>query len=170
MPLGFRYRDDQQFEKPRLRGDWFTDTLDGRVVSKAGNRYGQVFANKSYFAAIYPMDSKGKAGKALRIFCQEFGVPDKLTFDGSQEQNGKRTEFMHHIRKNDIDYHFIEPERHNKNPGEGVIREVRRKWYRTMIRKRVPKKFWDYGMRWVCEVMQRTHICAKRLDRCVPIE
>ena len=89
MPLGRRYRADQHFEKPRLRGDWSTDTLDGRVVSKAGNRYGQVFANKSYFAAIYPMDSKGKAGEALRIFCQEFGVPDKLTFDGSQEQNGK---------------------------------------------------------------------------------
>ena len=35
------------------------DTLDGRVVSKAGNRYGQVFANKRYFAAIHPMNSKG---------------------------------------------------------------------------------------------------------------
>ena len=75
-----------------------------------------MFANKSYFAAIYPMDSKGKAGEALRIFCQEFGVPDKLTFDRSQEQNGKRTEFMHQIRRNDIDYHVIEPERHNENP------------------------------------------------------
>ena len=40
------------------------------------------------------MHSKENEGEALRIFCQEFGVPDKLTFDGSQEQNGKRTEFM----------------------------------------------------------------------------
>ena len=61
MPLGRRYRSDRHFEKPRLRGDWSADTLDGRFVSKACNRYGQVFANKSYFAAIYPMDSKGKA-------------------------------------------------------------------------------------------------------------
>ena len=59
------------------------------------------------------MDSKGKAGEALRIFCQEFGVPDQLTFDGLQEQNGKQTEFMHQIRRNDIDYHVIELERHN---------------------------------------------------------
>ena len=88
------------------------------------------------------MDSKGKAVEALRIFCQEFGVTDKLTFDGSQEHNNKRTEFMHQIRRNDIDYHVIEPERHNENPAEGVIQEVRRKWYRTMIRKRVLKKFW----------------------------
>ena len=89
MPLGHRYRADRNFEKPRLRGDWSTDTLDGRVVSKAGNRYGQVFANKSYFADIYLMDSKGEAGEALRIFCQEFGVLDKLSFYGSQEHNGK---------------------------------------------------------------------------------
>ena len=128
MPLGCWYRAYRHFEKPRLRWDWSTDTLYGRVVSKAGNRYGQVFANKSYFAAIYPMDSKGKAGEALIIFCQEFGVPDKLTFDWSQEQNGKRTEFMHQIRSNDIDYRVIEPERHNKNPAEGVIQEVRGKW------------------------------------------
>ena len=46
---------------------------------------------------------------------------------------------MHQIRKNDIEYHVIEPERHNENPAEGVIREVRRKWYRTMIWDRVPK-------------------------------
>ena len=106
-----------------------------------------MFANKSYFAAIYPMDSKGKAGESLRIFCQEFGVPDKLTFDGSLEKNGKRTKFMYQIRKKDIYYHVIDPELHNDNPSEGVIREVRRKWYRTMTWKRVPKKFWDYGMR-----------------------
>ena len=69
MPLGRRYRAYRHFDKPRLREDWSTDTLDGCVVSKSGNRYGQVFANKSYFAAIYPMDSKGKSGEALRIFC-----------------------------------------------------------------------------------------------------
>ena len=67
------------------------------------------------------MDSKGKAGEALRIIFQEFSVPDKLTFDGSQENNGKQTEFMHKIRRNDIDYHVIEPEHHNNNPAEGVI-------------------------------------------------
>jgi len=27
-----------------------------------------------------------KAGDALRLFCQEFGVPEKLTFGGSKEQ------------------------------------------------------------------------------------
>ena len=53
------------------------------------------------------MDTKRKAGNALRTFCQEFGVPDRLTCDGSKEQ-------MQQVRKNHIDLHVIEPERHNQ--------------------------------------------------------
>ena len=116
------------------------------------------------------MDTKRKAGDALRTFCQEFGVPDKLAFDGSKEQWQRKTEFMKQIRKSDIDFHVIEPDRHNQNPCEGVIREVRRKWFRTMIRKRVPRRLWDYGMRWVCKTMQRTSTQARGFAGCTPIE
>ena len=118
MPLARRYRAVRIFEKRQLRGEWFTDTLDGRVTSKDGNWYGHVFANCGYFATVYPMDTKSKAGEALRTFCQEFGVPDRLTCDGSKDQTGKKTEFMQQVRKNDIDLHVIEPERHNQNPCE----------------------------------------------------
>jgi len=128
MPLAGRYRADRIFEKRQLRGKCFTDTLDGRATSKDGDRYGQVFANRGYFATVYPMDTKSKAGDALRTFCQEFDVPDRLTCDGSKEQTGKKTEFMQQVRKNDIDLRVIEPERHKQNPCEGVIRGVRRKW------------------------------------------
>ena len=56
------------YENPRLRGEWFTDTLYGRVISKDENRYGQVFANRGFFAHIYTMDTKRKAGDPLRTF------------------------------------------------------------------------------------------------------
>ena len=79
------------------------------------------------------MDTKGKAGDALRTFCLDFGVPEKLTCDGSKEQIGKKTDFIKQVRRNDIKLHVIEPDRHNQNPCEGVIHEVRRKWFRTMI-------------------------------------
>ena len=69
-------------------------TLDGRIVSLNGNKYAQVFANKGYFAKICPMDSKRKCGEALKIFCQESGVPERLTFDESKEQTKKGTSFM----------------------------------------------------------------------------
>ena len=84
LPLGRRYKSDQIYELPRLPGEWFTDTIHGRTVSRDGNNYGQVFSNHTYFSAIYPMDRKGKAGEALRVFCLEFGVPERLTMDDAK--------------------------------------------------------------------------------------
>ena len=65
-----------------LRGDFYTDTMDGRCKSLNGNRYAQVMANKDFFAVAYPMMSKSGAGDALRQFINEYGRPEKLTFDG----------------------------------------------------------------------------------------
>ena len=169
LPLSRRYRADRVFSRKTLNGVWSTDTMDGRVKSLDGNRYAQVFANKSYFAKIYPMDSKRKAGDALKLFCQEFGVPEKLTFDGSKEQGSKDTTFMKEVRKNGIDWHISEADLHNQNPVEGVIREIRRKWYRTMVRKRVPRQLWDYGITWVAEIMSVTHSAAGEINGCVPL-
>ena len=94
MPLARRYQADKMYENPELRGEWFTDTLDVRVITKDGNLYEHVFSNVGFFAHIYPMDTKSKAGDALRTFCQEFVVPEKLTFNGSKEQGQRKTEFM----------------------------------------------------------------------------
>ena len=170
LPLSRRYKADRIFQLPRLQGTWFSDTVDGRVKSKDGNKYAQIFANEAYFATIYPMDTKSKAGDALRTFCREFGVPTKLIVDGSREQTGKHTEFMRQIRTNDIELQIAEAGLHNQSPAEGVVREVRRRWYRTMFKKRVPKEFWDYGMRWVCETMQRTYVRGHRINGCVPLQ
>ena len=49
-----------------------------------GNNYAQVFANEAYFAKVYPMDSRKNYGDTLKLFCQEFGLPDKINFDGSK--------------------------------------------------------------------------------------
>ena len=43
------------------------------------------------------MDSKSKYGYALKMFCQEFGVPKMLTFDGSKEHACKGTTFMKEV-------------------------------------------------------------------------
>ena len=77
---------------------------------------------------------------------------------------------MKQIRNNDIYFQVIEPDRHNQNPSKGVIREVQRKWFRTMICNQVPRILWDSGMRWVCETMQRTYTQAGGIDGCTPIE
>ena len=116
------------------------------------------------------MDSKTKAGEALKVFCKECGVPYTLTLDGSKEQCKKGTTFMKEIRKHEFTYHISEPNMHNQNPLESVIREVRRKWFRIMVRRRVPRPLWDYGMIWCSEIMSLTHSAAGPLDSGIPRE
>ena len=117
-----RYRTDRIFTRNTLQGECSTDTMDARCKSLEGNKYAQVFVNKEFLSRIYPMDSKNKAGDALWLFCQEFGVPKRLTFDVSKEQGQAGTEFMKQIRTHSIDYHISEANLHNKNPVKGVIR------------------------------------------------
>ncbi len=169
LPMARRYNADRIYHLPRLQGEWYTDTVFGRIKSKDGNTCGQLFANENYFAVFYPMDSKAKAGDALRIFCREYGVPERLVHDGAKEMTGKKTEFQSQVTKHNIITRCSEPDLHNQSPAEGVVREVRRKWFRVMFRKRVPKIFWDYGMRWVCETMSRTYLRNQRIDGGVPL-
>ena len=79
------------------------DTMYVRCKSLEDNKYAQVFANREFFSCIYPMDSKKKAGNALRLFFQEFGTPERLTFDGSKEQINPGTEFMKQISTHIMD-------------------------------------------------------------------
>jgi hypothetical protein len=92
------------------------------------------------------MQKKSDAGHALKTFVSELGVPKERTIDGLKEQNMPGTDFVKCYRRNDIKVTRTEPEHPNHNPTEGVIREVRRRWFRTMIRKRVPRGLWDYGV------------------------
>ena len=59
--------------------------MDSQVVSSDGNWYAQVFANKSMFIAVSPMDQKSKAGDALKIFTTEVGILGDLSFKCSKE-------------------------------------------------------------------------------------
>ena len=76
---------------------------------------------------------------------------------------------MKRIRTHSIDYHISEADLHNQNQYEGVIRELRRKWYHTMIRRHVSSEMWDYGVIWVSETMPLTHSSAGKLEGAVPL-
>ena len=170
MPLAHQYRADRMFERPRIRGTIYTDTMAGRCQSLDGNKYAQIFGNESFFTACYPMESKSQAGEALKQFIEDFGIPDKIVCDGSGEQTGKKTEFRRLVRKHGIDLHVTEPGRHNQSKAEGTIREARKRWFRTMMIKRVPRRLWDYGFKWVCESMQRTASSSGSLAGQTPLE
>ena len=59
--------------------------------------------------------------------------------DEGLEQVGRNSEFMKEVQKQGIDFQVIETEQHNQNPAEGIIRDIRRKWFRIMFRKKVTK-------------------------------
>ena len=63
--------------------------------------------------------------------------------DGAPDKIGRNSAFMKEVRKQEIDFEVIEPERHNQNPSEGIIREIWCKWFQVMFRKKVPKEFCD---------------------------
>ena len=53
---------------------------------------------------------------------------------------------------------------------EGVIRELWKNWFCTMQRKRVPRRLWDYSLKWVSEVHVRTSSDAVDLKGRAPPE
>ena len=117
--------------------------MDGRSKTIAGNSYAQVFANDKYFAKPYPMDNKWKSNDASKQLCRDFGVQEQLTIDGSREHTCKGTTFMKTVRRYNTDFQIYETDLNNQNPAEGEIRELRKKWFRTMIRTKCPKQLWD---------------------------
>ena len=141
-----------------------------KYQSVNGNRCAQVFANNSFFIAAYPMSSKDQAGLALGEFINEFGIMNELVMDGAAEQIGKNTNMMKWIRKYDIIHHKTEPEQHNQNRAESAIRELKKKWFRVMVKHKVPKRLWDYGLHWCCDISQRTPNSVFSLEGRTPIE
>ena len=71
-----------------------TDTMEVRVNYLDGNQYAQVFSNGTHFADIYLIARKADAGKALKTFVMELGVPDKIRAYGLKKQKRAVTEFM----------------------------------------------------------------------------
>ena len=130
--------------------------MEGRYMFLDGNRYAQVFAKESFFDDTYPMEKKSLTGQGMTKFIGDFGGMDRLVCDRSKEQTSKGMDFMKEVRKHGIDLHVTKPYRHNQPEFDGVIREIHNKWDQVMLIKKVPRRLWDYGLKWVAEIMQRT--------------
>jgi hypothetical protein len=122
--------------------------LIGRHKLVTNNMCAQLIANESFFAKAYPMEKKSLAGAALCQFIQDLGVLEQLTFDGSGEQTGPKTEFMKHVRNHAINYHIIEPNRPQQNQAETILREVKKWWFTD--RWSCAKFLNDFGTTVVC--------------------
>ena len=91
-------------------------------------------------------------GQSYKYFCHDYGVPEHQTFDEAISQVGKNTSLLKTISKYGTRYHVSSPRRPNDNPTESAICEIKKKWYRIMLKNKVPKRLWDYGLIWLSEV------------------
>jgi hypothetical protein len=132
----------------------------------------QIYSHKVGFAVCYPvLNSKSETlAITLQDFVNDFGVPEKLTFDGAQAQVGKYTPFMKNIRKFNIKHHISAPRRPNENPAEATIHEVKKRWYRVMMKKSVLPRLWDFGIVWICKTANLTVSSSRYANGQTPLE
>ena len=123
----------------RLQGRFATDTLFAYMKLLHGNTCCQVYSHKSGFTACSSqLNEKGDSlGELIEDFLHEFGAPEHLTFNEFGSQFSKSTRFYKNMRKYSIKHHVSAPRRPNKNPDEGVIREIKRRFYKIKGIKRV---------------------------------
>jgi len=169
MPLSRRYRMDRMYEVPRLRCTMATDTMDPRCEGIHRYKYCQVFGSKEMFAAAYPIHKKSDCHVALKKFIVDYGAPEVMIQDGSKEQTGPGTLFQSTLRKNNIESRQTQAHRPNQNPAETVIRELRKKWYRSMFKSNCPKALWTYGLPHFAKLMQVTATKAAGLAGLTPL-
>ena len=65
---------------------------------------------------------------------------------------------------------MTEPHIPNQNPAEGVIRELRKKRYKTMFRIICPRQLWCFGLKYIAQILQRTASNSGHLDGRTPFE
>jgi hypothetical protein len=96
---------------------------------------------------VHPLSSKSQVAWTLTEFTDDVGIPDNLTSDGVPELVGKHTEFTKEFNWMKIRMRRSEVGRSNQNyAAEREIGELKKRWRNRMLRKRVPKRLWDYGL------------------------
>ena len=172
LPISRRYRADRFYEMKKLNSKFSTDTLWADVRSINQHKYAQVFTHKCGFSVVYPMNNMtgDSIGQALIDFSHDFGIPKYLVFDGHKSQVGAGSLFMRTIRKHHIEFHVSEPRKPQQNPAEGGIREIKRRWYHIMAKKKIPRRLWDFGITWISETGNLAVSSSRYADERTSIE
>jgi hypothetical protein len=102
------------------------------------------------------MTSRKEAGKSLIDFTDDVGIPERLVTDGATEFTGRHTELMKEARRMCIMLHTTEQGRKNHNHvTEREIRFLAKRWKLRMVKQKVPKRLWDYGLIYESELLSR---------------
>ena len=155
-PLTWRYCTDMmQQNLRRLNTKFYTKTLFAKCKCIIGNNIAQVYTDGQGFVHVDPNTSKSLAGLTLDNMNENIGIPNTTINDGTPEQVGPNSDFQKTTRKWKICGHQCEPYSQWKNRAEDSIRELKRRWKRCMIKRRAPKRDWDFGMVYESKILSR---------------
>ena len=107
-----------------------------KVKSLKGNTCYQVFF-ANFFVRVQPMPTKADAGRSLRVFAEDVGVPNYIVVDGAKEQIGPTSAFMQTMRQLKMMIRSTEPYSTWQNRCEttiGILKKIRKQ---TIARKNV---------------------------------
>jgi hypothetical protein len=155
-PMSRRVRVDHlHLHRPLLRSSWYCNTLLAKVKSRLGNTCANVFT-QGKFTKVAPMMTRAEAGKSLVEFTDDVGNPKVLVTDNAGEFTGRSTKFVKEARRIRIKLHTTEQGQKNQNhAAEREIGFLAKRGKLRMIKKKVPKRLWDFGLIYESELLSR---------------
>jgi hypothetical protein len=135
---------------PRMRGMFYADIMEPKVLSLESQRYAHIIGNGRGFVKVYPMAKKNESIHALDDFVKKVGIPETLLCDNDSTMEGWG-EWKKRVRKYSIDPKYTDPYSPFQNKAELDIRELKRMVRRFQDKSKSPKRLWNYLV----------HLCAK---------
>ena len=135
---------DRMLRYRRLNSMFFTDTFFVTKVGKSsrGNTCAQLFVSDKGYVQLYPMKSKGDFHHALKQFCKDVGVPQKLVCDPSGEQTSRKVkDFCHQVGTT---LRVLEESTQWANRAELYVGLFKESVRQDLRRSNAPMVLWDY--------------------------
>ncbi|GFH47961.1 hypothetical protein CTEN210_14370 [Chaetoceros tenuissimus] len=138
---------DRRTRYKRIRSNFFTDTffVDKKATTKEGFNCMQLFVSDKGFVAVYPMKSKSEFPKALKLFCKEVGVPERLVVDGAREQKSKEVKSF--TQEVGTTLQVLEESTQWANRAELYIGLFKKQIRKDLQESKCPMILWDYCAR-----------------------
>jgi len=101
------------------------------------------------------MTARSQVGRSLTEFTDNIGIPDLLWSDGAPKMTGNNTEFVREANRLKIRQRITEQGRRNQNhASEREIGELKKRWRNRMIKKKIPRRVWDYGLVYEADLLR----------------
>ena len=102
------------------------------------------------------MPTKADAGRLLRVFAEDVGVPNYIVVGGAKEKTGPNSAFMQTVQQLKLMIRNTEPYSPWQNRCETTIGLLKKRWKQTIARKNLYRRFWEYALVYDADILSIT--------------